>query len=124
HHRIAAATVLHCEDENEALKQAIAGWNAFELEDAIFAAGATGAVVRSYDEWNQHEQCKALAKLPLFEVIRIGESAPEPLRPGDRPLSGIKALDVTRVLAGPTCGRTLAEHGADVLRIGTPRYPD
>jgi crotonobetainyl-CoA:carnitine CoA-transferase CaiB-like acyl-CoA transferase len=39
-------------------------------------------------------------------------------------LSGIKVLDVTRVLAGPTCGRTLAEYGAQVLRIGTPRYPD
>ena len=36
----------------------------------------------------------------------------------------MRVLDVTRVLAGPTCGRTLAEHGADVLRIGTPRYPD
>lgn len=124
HHRIATASVLHCPDENEPLANAIAQWNAFELEDAIVKAGATCAVVRSYDEWAQHEQGKALAKLPLLEVTKIGVSAPEPLPPGDRPLSGVKVLDVTRVLAGPTSGRTLAEHGAEVLRIGTPRYPD
>ena len=32
-------------------------------------------------------------------------------------------LDLTRVLAGPTCARTLAEHGADVLHIASPALP-
>src|SRR5580704_3439861 len=59
-----------------------------------------------------------------MEIMRIGDSAHEPLPAGDRPLSGIRVLDVTRVLAGPTCGRTLAEHGAEVLRIGTSAFPD
>jgi crotonobetainyl-CoA:carnitine CoA-transferase CaiB-like acyl-CoA transferase len=35
----------------------------------------------------------------------------------------VRVLDLTRVLAGPTCGRTLAEHGADVLRVGAERLP-
>jgi hypothetical protein len=81
-------------------------------------------MVRTYAEWNQHEHAKALASLPLLEVIRIGDSPVEPLSQGERPLSGIRMLDVTRVLAGPTCGRTFAENGANVLRVGTDRYPD
>jgi crotonobetainyl-CoA:carnitine CoA-transferase CaiB-like acyl-CoA transferase len=120
----AALGVLGCEPAPEAIRAAIALRDSDELEAAFVAARSTGVVIRDHREWLQHPQGQWLRDVPVVEIERIGDAGPIPLPRGARPLSGLRVIDSTRVLAGPTISRTLAEFGADVLHIGSPNVPD
>ena len=123
HHRQAVLNVLKCQPTREAVQASLRGWEAEAFETAAYAAGGVVAAKRSPKEWAAHPQGRALAALPLMKITRIGDAAPRPLPAGDRPLSGVRVLDLSRVIAGPVAGRTFAAHGADVLLIAGPNLP-
>jgi crotonobetainyl-CoA:carnitine CoA-transferase CaiB-like acyl-CoA transferase len=123
HHRAAVCKVLDCKAERTDVEAALMQWDAEAFETAAYAAGGVVAMMRSHDEWSALPQGQALAALPTVSIEKIGEAAPRPWPAGDRPLAGVRVLDLSRVIAGPVAGRTLAAHGADVLLISGPDLP-
>lgn len=126
--RDAMYRVLACAPTRQAVEQAIMRWNAEALEAAIRAEGGAVGVVRTPDEWREHPVGARLARKPVVELTKIGDSEPIPFPEGlpasGRPLEGVRVLDATHVIGGPITARTLAEYGADVLHLSRVDYPD
>ena len=123
HHRDAVCQLLNCKPERDEVQAALMRWDGEAFETAAYASGCVVAMMRSYQEWSDLPHAGALAALPLLSIEKIGEAAPRPWPRGDRPLAGLRVLDLSRVIAGPVAGRTLAVHGADVLLISGPDLP-
>ena len=123
HHRAAVCNVLNCKPERENVQAALMQWDGEAFETTAYAAGGVVAMMRSHEEWSDLPHAKAVATLPTISIEKIGEAAPKPWPAGNRPLAGLRVLDLSRVIAGPVAGRTLAVHGADVLLISGPELP-
>jgi crotonobetainyl-CoA:carnitine CoA-transferase CaiB-like acyl-CoA transferase len=123
HHRAAVCKVLQCEPERDKIQAALMQWDGEAFETAAYAGDAVVSLMRSHEEWLATPHAKALSTLPLLTIEKIGEAAPRPWPKGERPLSGLRVLDLSRVIAAPVAGRTLAAHGADVLLVYGPNVP-
>lgn len=126
--RDAVYRVLKCAPTQRAVEQAVAQWDAEDLERALRDEGGAVGVVRTAEEWRRHPAGSRLAQKPVVELTKIGDSDPIPLPAGlpddGRPLRGINVLDCTHVIGGPITARTLAEFGANVLHLSRVDYPD
>jgi len=123
HHRDGLLKLLGCDHDKRAVQRALEHWPAESLETAAAEAGLVVTACRSFAEWDGHLQGRAIANLPLFSIDKIGDGPRLKLTPAERPLSGIKVLDLTRIIAGPVCGRALAGHGAEVLLVTAAHLP-
>jgi crotonobetainyl-CoA:carnitine CoA-transferase CaiB-like acyl-CoA transferase len=130
HHRDGALRLMKLDPATATradAEAAMATWKARDFEDAAAAQGLVVTALRSFDEWDATPQAQALATQPLFTIERIGGAAPLPLpvlNEDQRPLSGVRVLDLTRILAGPVGGKALAAYGADVMLINSPKLPN
>ena len=104
--------------ERKAIAASIRQWNSADLDAAIGTARICGGMHRTAEEWLQHPQGKYLSSVPVIEIVKIGDADPIPYSAKPtQPLSGIKVLSLTHVIAGTTSARTLAEYGAQVLHV-------
>ncbi|WP_175760255.1 CoA transferase [Burkholderia ambifaria] len=126
HHLHGILDVLGCGSRRDDVAAAIRTRDGAALDTALAEAGLCAALIRTPDEWAAHDQARALASLPLFEIERIGDAPVEAIGRGeaDQPLAGVRVLDLTRIIAGPVAGRTLASHGAQTLLVNGPHLPN
>ncbi|HEX3574802.1 MAG TPA: CoA transferase [Rhodopila sp.] len=124
HHRDGILRILDCAYDRQAVATALQSWTGYGLEDAAAENGLCATAMRSFAEWDAHPPGQAVISQPVVKISRIGDAPAEGLPAAARPLSGVKVLDLTRVIAGPVCGRTLAAHGAEVMNIASPNLPN
>ncbi|QEE38206.1 acyl-CoA transferase [Methylobacterium sp. WL1] len=125
HHRAAAERVLGAQADRAGMARAVAGWAKADLEAAVVAEGGCAAEMRGLEAWASHPQGRAVAAEPLVAFDSDPDRSASRWRPRpERPLAGLRVLDLTRVLAGPVATRFLAGFGADVLRIDAPDWDE
>ena len=106
----------------------VAKWSKLDLEEAAYRNSLVIYALRSYDEWDALPQSKAISNFPIL-IRKISDEGPAELPPNlkqdaDRCLRGLRVVEMSRVIAAPVAGQTLAAHGADVLWVTSPKLPD
>ena len=126
HHRDALLRITGTSADRSVVAAVLGRRSRFEVEYDVLAAGGCAFALRSHDEWMATSQAAALAEIALVTTTEcsVDCEAEGPVVPATgRPLDGVRVLDLTHVIAGPTAGRTLAASGASVTRVSAAHLP-
>ena len=112
----------------EDVATAVAKWKKLELEEVGYRNKLAIYALRSYSEWDALPQSAAVSNFPIT-IRKTSTEGPRGLSKtlnggNDRCLRGLRVVELSRVIAGPVSGMTMALHGADVLWVTSPNLPD
>lgn len=132
HHRARLLAALGLDEGTgpEGLAKELASRNAHEVQEAVYTGGGLAVAVAPAPGPGGDPDLSGgfrAAGLPLAESDVRGEDGGRRLPavdPEELPASGVRVLDLTRVIAGPVATRTLSLLGADVLRVDSPGLPE
>ncbi|KAL4985171.1 CoA-transferase family III domain-containing protein [Aspergillus falconensis] len=129
-HRDGAKMLLGCSPDatRDEISAKISAWRAIDLESAAFNSKLVISALRSYSEWDVLPQARAISDFPILlrKLCDGPKGLPATMQSlnADKALRGLRVLELSRVIAAPLSGKTLAAHGADVLWVTSPNLPD
>ncbi|KAJ6077051.1 hypothetical protein N7499_009032 [Penicillium canescens] len=128
-HRDGALALVGCNRNASRAELAlkIERWCSVDLEAAAFDNHLVISALRSYSQWDVLPQAYKIADFPItLQKLCDGPvGLPSTMQSGsDKCLRGLRVLELSRVIAAPLSGKTLAAHGADVLWVTSPGLPD
>lgn len=121
HLRDALLSYFQCANNAEAFQVAVGKKDAQQIEDEAAKLNLPLGIVRRPDEWLTHPQGAATATRSMIDLDNTATVKKRVLGTAShRPLEGVRVVELTHLIAGPTTARLLAEQGAEVIKVQPP----
>ncbi|PHH76240.1 hypothetical protein CDD80_1689 [Ophiocordyceps camponoti-rufipedis] len=123
------APVQSKDEAYRVIGQQMLQFSASELDVFNMERGFCGQQCYTPAEWRETNMGKSLARHPVLEYKQVYSSrllppVPFPESSDQRPLAGIRVIEIGRIIAIPALGATLSSLGAEVIKVQSPNLPD